>query len=193
VSSSVKEIILGTPGVTVSRIANSLERNKANVVVSLIGNEVIVSNMMRELNHFSSKNQSGRGQYNITLIGPARWEDFQSIDLRLYESLNVHIMSTDFVDYSQSHVRDFVTKFRAVFNDEPNNYAFWGAQTAFFFFKALDQYGREFANCIEIINRKFNPPIMAFERFDSNKNGWVNSNLIIYKINDFRRKCVLDK
>jgi len=186
-----KEIILGQAGATVSRIVSSLDRNRNNVIVSLLGNEVIVSNMMRELNLLSSMNPVSAGAFNITLIGPARWEEFLSIDLKLFESLNVHIMSTDFVDYTHSHIRSFVRRYREVFNDEPNTYAFWGAQTAFMFFNSLARFGRDFANCIERANLEGSQPTIPFKRLDGKNNGWINSNFIIYRITDFRRQCVL--
>ncbi len=188
-SKSLKEVILGQDG-TVAQIISLLDPNKNNIIVALVGNEVVVSNMMRELSSRSAKNPAAPGTFDIMLIGPSRWEEFQTIDLRLFESLNVHILSTDFVDKKKIHNRNFSRRFRNVFLEPPNIYAFWGAQTSYLFFDLLNKYGRDFATCIERSNDS-NIPLVPFERFGSKENGWINSNLILFKFNDLEKRCAL--
>ncbi len=188
---SLKEVVLGQGG-SVAQIIRLLQPNKKNIIVTLVGNEVMVSNMMQELNSLSANNPASTGTFDIMLIGPSRWEEFQTIDLKVYESLNVHILSTDFVDMHKISNRDYSRRFRSVFLERPNSYAFWGAQTAYMFFDLLVKYGSDFAICLEK-SLETNTPLVPFERFGSNENGWINSNLILYRFNNLEKTCALRK
>ncbi len=178
----IKEIIYNTSGL--GGLVQAFDRERKNVVVTLIGGEAFLSNYLRELNQLS-------GQFDLTLFGTPQWTDYQTIDPRYLENLNVHIFSPDFVDYRDRHIRDFVYRYREVFSTEPTIDAFRGVQTGYFFFDALARYGREFPRCIDQLNGfGFQNPFI-FERLVTKDDGWENLKFILYRHHNYRRENVM--
>lgn len=178
----VKEIVYNTSGLR--GLVQAFDREKKNVVVTLIGGEAFLSNYLRELNQLSR-------QFDLTLFGTPQWNDYQTVDPRYFENLNVHIFSPDFVEYRDQHVRNFVYRYREVFSTEPTIDAFRGVQTGYFFFDALGRYGREFPRCIDQLNGfGFQNPFI-FERLLTKDDGWENLKFILYRHHDYRRENVL--
>jgi len=178
----IREIIYNTSGL--SGLVQAFDREKKNVVVTLIGGEAFLSNYLRELNQLSE-------QFDLTVFGTPQWSDYQTVDPRYFENLNVHIFSPDFVEYRDRHVRDFVYRYREVFNTEPTIDAFRGVQAGYFFFDALGRYGREFPRCIDQLNGfGFKNPFV-FERLLTKDDGWENLKFILYRHHDYRRENVM--
>lgn len=181
-SHKINEIIFNTSGL--SGLVQAFDKEKKNVVVTLIGGEAFLSNYLRELNQLSE-------EFDLTLFGTPQWADYQTIDPLYLENLKVHIFSPDFVEYSDQHIRDFVFRYREVFKTEPSTDAFRGVQTSYFFFEALGRYGREFPRCIDQLNGYgFQNPFI-FEKLQTKDDGWENLKFILYRHRDFRRENVL--
>jgi LysM repeat protein len=177
-----KEIVFNDGGI--DALTKVFEKEKKNIVITLIGGEAFLSNYLRQLDEFT-------GDYDITLFGTPQWSDYQTIDPQYLENLNVHIFSPDFVEYHDQHVRDFVYRYRQQFNTEPSVDAFRGVNTGYFFFNALATYGKQFPRCIENLNGKsFQNPFL-FEKLQTENDGWENLKFILYRHREFRRENVL--
>lgn len=164
-------------------LIRSFDKEKKNIVITLIGGEAFLSNYLRELNQLTN-------QYDLTLFGTPQWTDYQTIDPQYLQNLKVHIFTPDFVEYRDQHIRDFVYRYRQIFRTEPTVDAFKGVQTGFFFFNALLHYGKQFPRCIPHINR-YNPQCpFVFERLQSENDGWENLKFTLYRHREFRREDV---
>ena len=178
----LKEIVYGSLGV--EGLVNAFDKERKNVVITLIGGEAFLSNYLRELNQYS-------GEYDIALFGTPQWGDYQTIDPQYLENLNVHIFSPDFVEYRDQHIRDFVYRFRLQFNAEPRVDAFRGVQTGYFFLDALVRFGKQFPRCMDQLNvDDFRNPYL-FERLQTGNDGWENLKFILYRHKNFRRENVM--
>ncbi|MBW6497544.1 MAG: LysM peptidoglycan-binding domain-containing protein [Bacteroidales bacterium] len=178
----IKEIIYSTSGL--SGLVQAFDRERKNIVVTLIGGEAFLSNYLRELNQLSE-------EFDLALFGTPQWSDYQTIDPRYFENLNVHIFSPDFVEYRDPHIRNFVYRYREVFSTEPTIDAFRGVQTGYFFFDALGRFGREFPRCIDQLNGfGFKSPFV-FEKLLTKDDGWENLKFILYRHHDYRRENVM--
>ena len=60
------------------------------------------------------------------LFGTPRWRNFESIEVDYFHKMNLHLSIPYYVDYSRKEVKDFLMKYRALFNGEPTPYAFQG-------------------------------------------------------------------
>lgn len=178
----IREIKYNESGI--DGLTRVFDKERKNIVITLIGGEAFLSNYLRQLDQYT-------GQYDITLFGTPQWSDYQTIDPQYLKNLNVHIFSPDFVEYSDQHVRDFVYRYRQLFNTEPTVDAFRGVNTGYFFFNALVTYGKQFPRCMDKLNGNSNREPFLFEKLLTENDGWENLKFILYRHHEFRRENVL--
>ena len=96
-----------------------------NNVLVLSNSEAFVSDVVRNLNllHTNPVEESRR---KITLFGLPRWRNFETIEVDYFHRMNLHLSLPYFVDYNNEHVKEFLMKYRALFNCEPTPFAFQG-------------------------------------------------------------------
>lgn len=173
------EVVYRTGGF--SAIQNRLDPNRRNVIVTLIGGEAFVSNYLRQLDLV-------RNRFDIAVIGTPQWLEYQTINLRLFESLGVYNFMSEFADYRDEHTRNFVTKFRNTFRTEPNSDAFNGVRTGYFFFNALGSFGKEFPLCMQLLNAPSYTNSFHFRRLPGE--GWENIKFVLFRQVGFRQEDV---
>ena len=88
------------------------------------------------------------GDYNIVGYASHKIRRFDSIDSDLLKRMNAHFIVGYNVDYTDENVRNFVRKYRALYNTEPGNFAFQGYDIAVYFVNALKRYGSDMINGI---------------------------------------------
>ncbi len=112
---------------------------KRNNIIVPSNSEAFVADVLRNLNLLQTRNG-----FPISVYGTPRWRGFESIDLNYYHSMNLHITSQYYADYSGSDVKEFVMQFRALYGAEPTPYAFLAYDIARFFLGSLLRYGGGF-------------------------------------------------
>ncbi len=177
VPANVTELIYKDEGM--EGLLKSMRQDRKNVLITLIGGEPFVSDYLRQLHE-------NRRNYHMSIFGIPDWENYMSIEIDYLQNLNVHYFNDSFYHYSDDHIRDFVRRYRQLFFSEPDEDAFNGAQTAYFFFSALLEYGMDFTECIQYMNRLGQESPFAFQRAGSAQNGWENTHTAIYRIKDYR-------
>ncbi len=167
---------------SIDSLISILDTNRRNVLVSLMGNEALISNYTRQLNQL-------RDTFDITVYGVPQWNDYRSVDYAYMQNLNVHLFSPDFVDYNQQHVKDFVTRFRNTNHSEPGTLAFRGVNQGMYFLNSLQSYGSEFYKCISALNQNDSPMVpFWFEKPFNETSGWENHHVYIYKFENYQMK-----
>ena len=172
-----KELIYirsGMPG-----LIRAIEPGKQNIIITLIDGEAFLSNYLRELNIHASN-------LDAKVFGIPNWREYHSVEIDYLQNLNVHIFVSDFQDYSEQHIKDFVARYRNEFGTEPTSDAFRAIHTAYFFFTALDRYGESFAKCMYHLNNSVIHSPFDFQKSLGNANGWENACFTLIKFEDFR-------
>ncbi len=164
---------------SVSGIRERFSENRINVLVSLFGGEPAVSNYIRELSLLSDT-------FDITVFGVPQWRNYRNLEIDHLQDVNAHIISPDFVDYSDRNVQDFVKTYRDKYNNEPGTYAFKGVETGFYFMNALMTYGREFYKCIHQLNQQGDYNSIKFRKTAGKNFGWENTRATIYTYDNYR-------
>lgn len=100
-----------------------------NNVLVLSNSEAFVSDVVRNLNLIHT-NPVEENRRKITLFGLPRWRNFETIEVDYFHRMNLHLSLPYFVDYSNKDVKDFLMKYRALFNCEPTAFAFQGFDVA---------------------------------------------------------------
>lgn len=174
---NLKEVIYRKVGM--DGLQEQMRRDRENVIITLISGEPFLSDYLRQLHAL-------RHEYNISVFGIPDWQDYASIEIDYLQNLKVHVFVPVFINYYDQHIRNFIYRFREVYQTEPDVEAIKAAQTAFFFFEALALYGKGFGNCIPFLNnRGFESPYV-FDRPMGEANGWENQHFYIYRIQDYR-------
>jgi LysM repeat protein len=173
----LKEVIFARQGI--DGVLEALEKNRKNIIITLIGGEAFVADYLRQLNHHVLD------EYDVAVFGTHHWMNYSNVEIDYLQNLQVHMYSDDFRDYDDAHIRNFVRRYRSVFQSEPGNYAFKGVRTGWFFFNALTQYGSNFHQCIRMMNSSDFENPFYFYRANENR-GWENKTTTLFKYENFR-------
>ncbi len=186
---NIKEVILERD--SIEGLREKLSENKTNVLISLFGGEPAVSNYIRELSLLADT-------FDISVFAVPQWKNYKSLETDNLQTANVHIFTSESIDYSDGNVRDFVLGYRERFKSEPGSYAFKGVETGFYFMNALMVYGKDFYKCIYLLNRQGGYNSVRFAKTAGKDNGWENMRTHIlkydnYRIIDVRKPALVDK
>ena len=102
---------------------------KPNYVFINSDNEFLVNTTLR----FLSDPTQFEG---ITVYGMEKWLEFKSLNLPVWQQLNVNLVSPFYVNYSDPRVKDFVERYKERYYTEPTEYAFNGYEQAIVFIGA---------------------------------------------------------
>lgn len=90
---------------------------------------------------FLRKLKELKGDNRVEVYGMPQWQYFESIDAEYLLSMNVHISSASWVDYSNQQVKDFQQKFYDATGTLPDDDGFNGYDVTMFTCKMLVKYG----------------------------------------------------
>lgn len=111
-----------------------------NLVLVLSNSEAFVSDVVRNLNLIHT-NPVEENRRKITLFGLPRWRNFETIEVDYFHRMNLHLSLPYFVDYSKENVKDFLMKYRALYNSEPTPFSFQGYDVTMHAFDILKGNG----------------------------------------------------
>ena len=162
-----------------------LRRGMMNVVVIPSSSEAFVNIVTGQLNAQSNS-------FQINVYGLAAWTKFVNLDLEYLHKLEFRYASAFFIDYEKPAVRDFLKKFRTIYNTEPTMvtgfggispfpylFTFLGYDVTYFFVSALKKYGENLGNCLPDFQMEMPQSNFRFERLD-NQSGYRNTHFDIY-------------
>jgi LysM repeat protein len=165
---------------TIGALILELDSTKKNLVVALVSGEVHVSNVLRQLHNY-------KDTFDITVVGIPQWRNLESVDLDYMNSLKVHLFATDYIDYSETNIQDFVKVFRDTYYTEPQRDAFLGVEIGYYFFNALNLYGKDFHKCFGLINSGFIiNNAYNFQKALGENGGWENQKSTILRYKNYR-------
>ena len=131
-------------GKGMSSALSSLDAHKPNFVFMFSENTPEILDLMRVLDE-------KRKQYDITLIGFPNWNAIEKLDYRYAQNLKLHFIVPQVVDYKETKVQEFISLFRARFNNDPDLSAFQGYDIAYNFLDALGMFG---ISCLACFNHR---------------------------------------
>ena len=114
-----------------------------NRVLVMSESEAFVNDVVRNLNLLI------HSEYDIVLYGPSKIRSFETIEVDNLHNTGLHTSVAYFVDYESQKVKDFVKKYRALYNTEPTPYAFQGYDIASYFLGMCTKYGEDWERHLE--------------------------------------------
>lgn len=113
-------------------------------------------------------------KHDVALYAPSRIRSFNMIETEYLHSVNTHISAAYFTDFDNKNVSNFIMAYRALFNAEPNQFAFHGYDTMHFFVNICRTYGRQWAKVLQDYSERGLQTDFRFVR-EEGAEGFVNT------------------
>ena len=110
----------------------------------------------------------------IQLFCSNRVRNFESIDSDSFFELSTHVCTPYYIDYNSEPVRNFVFRYRALYNTEPTPYSFQGYDLVSFFVSNIYKSGNDFTRNAGAYDGTLMQSNVRFSRNDENC-GWQNT------------------
>lgn len=105
--------------------------------------EAFVNDVVRNLNLMLLEN------YEVVLYAPSKIRSFDTIEVEHFHKTSMRVSLTYYINYDEQAVKDFLLKYRAIYNTEPSQFAFQGYDIASYFIELCNTYGKDWADKLE--------------------------------------------
>ena len=163
-----------------------------NLVLVPSNSEAFVNDVVRNMNllHTNPLEENRRA---VTLFGTPRWRNFETIEVDYFHRMNLHLSLPYFVDYSNADVKDFLMKYRALYNGEPTPFAFQGYDITGYFLTLHKNYGNRFSRVAGLEETRMLQSKFNFVQNDSSQpNGFENTGTVNIMYNNDYTISVLE-
>ena len=113
-------------------------------------------------------------KHDVALYAPSRIRSFNMIETEYLHSVNTHISAAYFADFENKNVSNFIMAYRALYNAEPNQFAFHGYDTLHFFVDIVRTYGRQWPKVLQDYSERGLQTDFRFVR-EEGAQGFVNT------------------
>ena len=155
-----------------------MRKDRDNVVVILTTAESYAAEALRNLDIKMIPPEK------VILFANSRWKNFETLDMNLYFKYNLQICMPYNVDLEREEVKQFIRRYRSLYNREPSANAFSGFDVVYLFCRnailGMREYAQNPANGVSADYMKENllqhnmlQQKFKFERFLGG--GWVNT------------------
>lgn len=124
-------------------LTNLMSVEGTNRVLIASESEAFVNDVVRNLNLLIYNN------IDITIYAPSKIRSFETIEVENLHKTAMHVSLAYYIDYEDQKVKDFLLKYRALYNTEPNQFAFQGYDVARYFLELCSKYGENWREHIE--------------------------------------------
>lgn len=149
-----------------NQILSRLDKSVLNHVIIPSGSEAFVYDVLRNLNLLNAMHG-----YKIKIYGTSKWRNFDLVDLSYFHTMNLALSLNYYTDYSKPEVKKFISRFRALYMNEPSAYAFQAYDITTYFLSYWAKFG--FGN--SSMNDFSGSYLQSDIRFVKNGSGFVNS------------------
>lgn len=115
----------------------------SNRILIASESEAFVNDVIRNLNLLTYNN------IDIITYAPSKVRSFETIEVENLHKTSLHVSLGYYIDYESLRVKDFLKKYRALYNTEPNQFAFQGYDVARYFIELCSKYGEHWSNHLE--------------------------------------------
>ena len=155
-------------------LAYLMAENATNRVYIASESEAFVNDVVRNLNLMIHK------KYDVVLYAPSKIRSFETIEVENFHNASLHVSMGYYIDYDSAMVKDFLLRYRALFNTEPTQFAYQGYDIARYFITMCSKYGGRWMDRIEGQSSPMLQSTFSFVRTEDG--GYMNTGVrrIIY-------------
>ena len=140
-----------------------------NRVMIASDSEAFVNDVVRNLNILVYN------KLNIVLYAPARIRNFETIEVENLHNTSLHVSLGYLIDYENEQVKNFLLKYRALYNTEPTQYAFQGYDIATYFISMYGRYGSDWMKKLDYSEKEMLQSTFRFIPVEDG--GYVNNGI----------------
>ena len=115
----------------------------ANRIYIASESEAFVNDVVRNLNLVLLEN------FEVILYAPSKIRSFETIEVEHFHKTAMRVSLTYYINYEDQAVKDFLLKYRALYNTEPSQFAFQGYDIAHYFISLCHKYGKDWTDKLE--------------------------------------------
>lgn len=152
-----------------------MTQTAVNRVIIVSESEAFVNDVVRNLNMMIHQ------KYNIVLYAASKIRSFETIEVENFHKTNMHVSLTYYIDYNDEKVKNFLLKYRALFNAEPSQFAFQGYDIASYFISMNAKYGKDW---LQKLSKEETAMLQStFRCIQNGEGGYVNQGIrrIVYE------------
>ena len=138
-----------------------------NRVLIASDSEAFVNDVVRNLNILVYN------KLNVVLYAPSRIRNFETIEVENLHNTLLHTSLGYLIDYDSQQVKNFLLKYRALYNAEPSQYAFQGYDIAAYFIGLCSKYGSSWRMKLDDAETQMLQSIFRFTPVEDG--GYVNN------------------
>lgn len=143
------------------------DETASNRVFIASESEAFVNDVVRNLNVMIHK------KYKVVLYAPGRIRNFETIEVDNFHNSNLHVSLGYYIDYDDAKVKEFLLKYRALYNSEPTQFSFQGYDLAKYFIGLCSKYGENWTQKLESSDSKMLQSIFRFRKTEAG--GYINT------------------
>ena len=143
------------------------DETASNRVFIASESEAFVNDVVRNLNVMIHK------KYKVVLYAPGRIRNFETIEVDNFHNSNLHVSLGYYIDYDDAKVKEFLLKYRALYNSEPTQFSFQGYDLAKYFIGLCSKYGENWTEMLEYSDSKMLQSIFRFRKTETG--GYINT------------------
>lgn len=146
----------------------------ANRVLIASESEAFVNDVVRNINLLIYNN------LDLVLYAPSKIRSFETIEVENFHNASMHVSLSYYIDYNSAEVKEFLLKYRALYNTEPNQFAFQGYDVTRYFIELCSKYGKDWMEMLEQSDKEMLQSTFRFRKEGSG--GYTNSGIqrIVY-------------
>lgn len=155
-------------------LESKMTQTGTNRIVIASESEAFVNDAVRNLN------LAIHDKYNLVLYAPAKIRSFETIEVENFHNTSLHASLTYYIDYEDERVQDFISKYRAMFNTEPTQFAFQGYDMMRFFNTLAARFGNLWPQMLENADAGLLQSNMRLRRTGSGSHTNTGTRRIVY-------------
>ncbi len=163
-------------------IGYKISRKGLNIIIVPYMGESFVAKFVNDI-----ANSSYAKDDSIILFGMHKWANNDALEPNNLDTLNFHFPSNEFVNYSDSNTKKFITRYRYYYLSEPTYYSYQGFDAGIFYGGLLQAFGTDMQN--HLGDKKFRGLQTSFDMYRSNPaNGYENKTVYILEYRNYTVK-----
>ena len=140
-----------------------------NRVVIASESEAFVNDVVRNLNLIEYQ------KCEVVLYSPSKIRNFETIDVDNIHNTSLHTSLSYYINYDDPKVKNFLLKYRAMFNTEPTQFAFQGYDLATYFIDLVSRYGEKWSEMMPENEKKMLQSTFRFRKAGNDEGGYINN------------------